>query len=189
MRQILEATQVDGDPFSVDGADYFIVLAGHAGGTWHLQLRDPGDATAWRDLSDQEWIDNEIHDFRGGAGLQYRMHGGSVGARAYLAPSGVVDIVETFRLPGVVRALALTTPEAGEIYVVWEAPSNPGSGDLERYHVRVTPTGADAYEVEPTAVASITIAGLTAGIVHTIEVRAETRIGRGEWVSEDATPN
>ena len=85
-KQVLADDQAIGDAFNLQGGRTFILLKGHAGGEWKLQIFAP----------DGEWMD--IADDSGGisfdsAGLQffyaqgwlsYRLNGGVMGAKAWV---------------------------------------------------------------------------------------------------------
>lgn len=85
MRQILTAAQAIGDEFDTTGNLAFgsIILSGHAGGTWTLQVQDPDDT--WID-TDITWTSDGIKSGLGFArSLKYRLNGGSVGAKAWVS--------------------------------------------------------------------------------------------------------
>ena len=92
VRQILEDDQTEGSEFSVAEPRAFILLSDHAGGEWKLQVRNPeGD---WVDIADGSggvsFEDNGLVFFYAQGWLNYRLNGGSEGAKAWLL-SGEVN--------------------------------------------------------------------------------------------------
>ena len=83
MKQILDAAQSTSDIWLFSGKDGVIVLTGHNGGTWTLQVEAP----------DGTWIDTDVTftangimaDFVTTPGLRYRLTGGTSGAKAWAA--------------------------------------------------------------------------------------------------------
>ena len=92
MRQILDITEATGSVFMVRGgaptfsgpqdllSAQIVIMDIHAGGTWNLEVRVP----------DGNWVPTgieltsiDVHDFRSSGELEFRLTGGTVGARAY----------------------------------------------------------------------------------------------------------
>ena len=82
MTQVLFATESESDPFNfpADGAGK-ILLDGHQGGTWTLQIQSPLG----------NWLDTDITFSENGGSpdiipfrLSYRLTGGTVGAQAWI---------------------------------------------------------------------------------------------------------
>ena len=89
VRQVLFANQTISDVVRLIGGTHHLVLANHAGGDWQTEYRPKAE----EDSNDDVWIDIDI-DFSGN-GIQrfesvengdYRIKGGSVGARAWIIP-------------------------------------------------------------------------------------------------------
>ena len=92
MRQILEATEVEGMTFMLRGgaptysgpqdllSRQQIILDVHTGGVWTLQARMPG--RTWID-SDITFSDVGIKAFWASQELEHRLIGGAVGAEAF----------------------------------------------------------------------------------------------------------
>lgn len=82
---ILTATQANGRVFKMGGGPWAIKLKNHAGGTWVLQVRTPGETDAdWVD-TDVDFTDNGIKFYNSSNEFEYRMSGGSLGATAECA--------------------------------------------------------------------------------------------------------
>ena len=82
MKQILENDETTGSEFLASGVNSAVLLDAHNGGTWILQIESP----------DGNWIDtditfdsNGVKDFSTIAGVAYRVHGGTAGAKAYVS--------------------------------------------------------------------------------------------------------
>ena len=84
---ILLATQSMGVEFSPPGGWMVIHIDQHSGGTWTLQAKSPeqfGGADVWVD-TDQEFDKSEQRAFLGSPSFAYRLDGGTIGARAWIA--------------------------------------------------------------------------------------------------------
>ena len=80
-RQVLTSTQTESDEFNFRSPGASILLSGHAGGIWTLQVKSPSG----------DWIDTDLtFDEDGGEPIlviaeeSYRLTGGSVGAEAWV---------------------------------------------------------------------------------------------------------
>ena len=86
MREFLLASQTTSNNIEVGGKRLVctIILTSHAGGTWQLQAMAP-DGT-WIDIPNVTFRDNGIYsDLSLDPGLQYRLNGGTAGARAWVS--------------------------------------------------------------------------------------------------------
>ena len=88
-QQILESDQTTGDSFRVLGGDYWVTVTEHAGGTWNLQFRSPyrgsdGTVENWHNLG-IEFDDNDAVFWKASPHYDYRITGGSEGARAWVS--------------------------------------------------------------------------------------------------------
>ena len=83
MKQILTATQTTSDETHLSGSLAFVILEGHAGGTWVLQIKGPVTDT-WID-TDVDFTGSGIKAFDSNGELLYRLTGGTVGAVASVA--------------------------------------------------------------------------------------------------------
>ena len=84
--QMLTSTQTESDEFTPYGGPMFLLMQGHAGGTWILQVKAPNGE--WVDLDDDPGGvkfagDGMIH-FYGMPWLPYRISGGTPGASAWV---------------------------------------------------------------------------------------------------------
>lgn len=83
---ILDDSDSDGSVFYVDEGTAFILLTGHAGGTWKLQVYTPDDV--WEDIADASggvsFDSNGLVVFYAQPALGYRLSGGTAGAKAWL---------------------------------------------------------------------------------------------------------
>ena len=94
-------------------------------------------------------------------------------------------------VPGAPTGLTATAGN-GSIALSWNAPSDGGSSIL-RYEYRYASEGGTGYgewmEVEGGAsTTSVTIPGLTNGVEHAFQVRAENAIGKGDSARVNETP-
>ena len=92
MNRILKDDQATGASFRVRTGNptfsgsqdlasiHHILLTEHAGGIWVLQARDPDDPDDWVD-SDVDFDDNGVKSFHASPELEYRLTGGSMGAK------------------------------------------------------------------------------------------------------------
>ena len=92
MKQVLKADQLIGATFRVRtgnptftgsqdlAAIHHVLLTEHAGGTWELQARDPDDPDDWV-ATDIEFDDNGIKTFHASPEVEYRLAGGTIGAK------------------------------------------------------------------------------------------------------------
>ena len=85
MLSILDATQTTGDEFYPPGGTALILLTGHAGGTWQLEVQAP-DGTWVED--EMTFTDNGIKAWFNVAHLKYRLTGGNAGAKAWVFSNG-----------------------------------------------------------------------------------------------------
>jgi len=83
---ILAATQTTGREFHAPGRTALIQLSRHAGGTWTLQIQQPGSPTTWQD-TDITFTASGVKAFHSQAEIPYRLTGGSAGAVARLLDS------------------------------------------------------------------------------------------------------
>ena len=85
----LAATQTEGSEFSVNEDRVFILMEGHAGGEWILQIKTPNGT--WMDIADDSggisFDSDGLQFFYAQAWLNYRLNGGTVGAQAWLLSS------------------------------------------------------------------------------------------------------
>ena len=83
--QVLRDNQAVGDSFLAIGGVGVMVLSGHSGGTWTLQIQDPNgvwiSARVFWNADDQRTFDSQNH-------LYYRLNGGTVGAQAWYVFGG-----------------------------------------------------------------------------------------------------
>lgn len=84
--QILGTTQTTSDTFTPIGGEMYLLMDGHAGGTWKLQVKAPSGN--WVDLDGDPGgvkfeADGMIH-FYGVPWLPYRLTGGTAGAQAWV---------------------------------------------------------------------------------------------------------
>ena len=84
--KILASTQATGDKFRPAAGAHIISLAGHSGGIWTVQQLHPEQVNGV-----DVWIDSDItfdkNDVKSGVfsnSFEYRVHGGAVGASAYI---------------------------------------------------------------------------------------------------------
>lgn len=84
MQKILLSTETTGDAFTPNGGTALIVLSGHAGGTWQLQVSTP-DGT-WVD-DEMTFTDDGIQAWHCTSELSYRLTGGTAGAEAWVTES------------------------------------------------------------------------------------------------------
>ena len=92
MNQILKNDQATGASFRVRtgnptftgsqdlSAIHHVILTTHAGGTWVLQAHDPDDDDDWLD-TDINFTDNGIKSFNASPEIEYRLTGGTIGAK------------------------------------------------------------------------------------------------------------
>lgn len=81
MEKVLDAAQTTSDVWISSGRNGIIILTGHAGGTWTLQIQAP----------DGTWVDTDVTFTANGVqtnfytvpGFSYRLTGGSAGASAW----------------------------------------------------------------------------------------------------------
>lgn len=86
MREVLAIDQAASDVFSFFAGGYQLIhMPVHRGGTWTLQIAEPGDDT-WID-TDLEFTEADSVRFYAFAEMRYRLTGGTTGARA--SASGV----------------------------------------------------------------------------------------------------
>ena len=82
---ILASTQDTSDTFRTRGGISFLLLSGHAGGTWKLQVEDPDGV--WVDVTGDQGVqfnDDGYQVFYADSELTFRLTGGTVGAKAWL---------------------------------------------------------------------------------------------------------
>ena len=82
-RLMLDTGDSVSDEFLSPGGIIFAHCDTHAGGTWVLQLKSPGDE--WTDADDVSFADVDILQFRVPQGALCRFNGGSAGARIYVS--------------------------------------------------------------------------------------------------------
>ena len=80
-KKILDIAQVTGDVFKPIGGPSVILLSGHTGGTWTLQVENPNGI--WQDTAISFTAVGD-QGFRLSPELSYRLSGGTVGAEAWL---------------------------------------------------------------------------------------------------------
>ena len=89
VKAVLAATETTGSEFFVTEDRAFLLMEGHAGGEWTLQIKTPDDT--WMDIADSSggilFDDDGLQFFYGQAYLPYRLTGGTVGAQAWLISS------------------------------------------------------------------------------------------------------
>ena len=87
--EILKATEAIGSEFSVNLDRVFLLMEGHVGGTWTLQIKTP-DGT-WMDIADDSggisFDSDGLQFFYAQPWLNYRLNGGTTGAKAWLLSS------------------------------------------------------------------------------------------------------
>ena len=91
--QILASTQMTSTTFSNVTGLIQLTLTDHAGGTWVVQRQSPNNESHWIDL-DVSFTNEGSKVFYSSPFTSYRLHGGTVGATAWLSPvhlRGVVD--------------------------------------------------------------------------------------------------
>ena len=84
--QILEDIDTTSEAFRVSAGQAFVLMQGYNGGTWKLQIQTPnGD---WMDIADTSggvMFDSDgLQFFYTQSWLKYRLHGGTVGAVAWV---------------------------------------------------------------------------------------------------------
>ena len=89
IEQVLAATDTEGSEFRATEDRVFLLMEGHAGGEWKLQIKTP--AGTWMDIADDSggvsFDSNGIQFFYAQAWLPYRLNGGTAGAEAWLLSS------------------------------------------------------------------------------------------------------
>lgn len=80
-KQILLDSQATGEEFKPIGGPMVILLSGHVGGTWTLQIETPNGV--WQDTA-ITFAANGDQGFRLSPELTYRLTGGTIGAEAWL---------------------------------------------------------------------------------------------------------
>ena len=83
--RILSADQLIGDTFQPVSGSHVITLAGHAGGSWFVQVKFPvqlGGVDVWID-SNIEFTKNDVLIIGLSSAFEYRVAGGDVGAQAF----------------------------------------------------------------------------------------------------------
>ena len=81
-RKILSSTETEGSAFRGQGLVGIILLTGHSGGTWTLQVRDPDGTWVNTDIT---WPSDGIQSFDSQRFFDYRLTGGTAGASAWYA--------------------------------------------------------------------------------------------------------
>ena len=82
--QILASTQTTSSTFADLVGLSQLTLTNHAGGTWVLQRQSPNNSAHWIDL-DLSFVAEGSKIFYASPSTTYRLHGGTVGATAWLA--------------------------------------------------------------------------------------------------------
>lgn len=95
-KRVLGPTQTTSDEFAAPGGLAHLLLSGHSGGTWKLQVKDP-DGT-WVDLDGDTGVtfdDDGMVTWYGTAHLMYRLTGGTVGAKAWMVSNAPAPGIST----------------------------------------------------------------------------------------------
>lgn len=82
-RQVLTETQATSGWWKHTGYEMMIEMSLHTGGTWVVQFESAHAAGTWID-TDVEFDDAGQQVVRGSSDSKYRLHGGTVGAAAYI---------------------------------------------------------------------------------------------------------
>lgn len=83
-KQVLTTTQATSDLWKPDNVQQFVTVSAHSGGEWVVQVRTPDGE--WVDL-DVLFDDNGQKTFYTLRGWNYRLHGGTEGAKAWVTDS------------------------------------------------------------------------------------------------------
>ena len=86
MKQVLQATDDTGAKFNTSGSGFYLLVSGHVGGNWTLQIQVPDGS--WVD-TDITFADNGVKFFHSSKHFQYRVTGGTTGAKAWIAPTEI----------------------------------------------------------------------------------------------------
>lgn len=101
LRQILTADQATSRPFKLSPnnptfsgsrtltSQCGILLANYAGGTWSLEVQNPGDENDWIPAG-TAFEQNDVVPFWGFPDFTYRLNGGTAGATAWVTPCEMV---------------------------------------------------------------------------------------------------
>ena len=87
--------------------------------------------------------------------------------------------------PGVVSDLMLIDSQLQEINIEWSEPSEP-NGVITMYSIRYQQNG-NIFTEKNTTQTQYSIQGLIHNTQYTIEVRAHTSVGPGEWTGIQAS--
>ena len=90
MRKVLGVADAESIKFPLPGVVGGVLVVGHAGGTWTLQVEDPENPGTWID-TDITFTGNGLKSFDCFGFLSWRLAGGDVGARAWALSGRLVE--------------------------------------------------------------------------------------------------
>ena len=93
-RQVLTVTQITSGWWKHTGAEMMIEMSLHTGGIWTVQFESAHASGTWID-TDVTFDDVGQLVFRGSRDSKYRLHGGTVGAAAYILDATFGSHVES----------------------------------------------------------------------------------------------
>ena len=106
-KQVLTDTQATSTVFSGYTGIVQLTVTDHAGGTWTLQRQSPSDSTHWIDL-DVTFASEGAKVFYASSNTSYRVHGGTVGATAWIIEIPLRTVVEPNYTESSLNAVRLT---------------------------------------------------------------------------------